>query len=68
MYFRLLWVFIAVHGLSLVVVSRLLTAMTSLVAEHGLQGTWTSAAAAHELRSCGIWALEHRFSSHGKWA
>ena len=34
------WVFVAVHGLSLVVVRGLLIAVASLVAEHRLQGTW----------------------------
>ena len=35
-YLGLCWVFVAAHGLSLVVVSRgLLTAVTSLVVEHG---------------------------------
>ena len=33
-YFWLCWVFVAVCGLSLVVVSRLLIAVASLVAEH----------------------------------
>ena len=46
-YFWLRWVFVAAHGLSLVAVSggllfaavrRLLVAVASLVAEHGLQG------------------------------
>ena len=35
-YFWLYWVFIAAHGLSLVVVRGLLIAMTFLVAEHRL--------------------------------
>ena len=35
-YFWLLWVFVAVHGLSLVTASGLLIAVASRVAEHGL--------------------------------
>ena len=35
-YFWLCWVFVAVLGLSLVAVSGLLIAVTSLVVEHGL--------------------------------
>ena len=49
--FCLRWVFIAVHGLSPVVVCRLLTAVASLVAEHGLKRTRSSIAVAHKL-SC----------------
>ena len=60
------WVFVAVHGLSLVagsgrllfvVVRGLLIAVASLVAEHRLH--------AHGLSSCGSWALECWFRS---WA
>ena len=36
LFFWLCWVFIAVHGLSVVVLSRLLIAVVSLVAEHKL--------------------------------
>ena len=35
-YFWLCWVFVDAHGLSLVEASRLLIAVASLVAEHGL--------------------------------
>ena len=35
-YFWLCWVFIAVRGLSLAAMNRLLIAMVPLVAEHGL--------------------------------
>ena len=35
-YFWLLWVFVAAHGLSLVAASGLLIAVASLVAEHRL--------------------------------
>ena len=38
-YFGLCWVFIAAHGLSLVVVNGLLIAEVFLVAEHRLWGT-----------------------------
>ena len=43
-----LWGFVAACGLAIFAVRRLLIAVASLVAEHGLQ--------AHELRSCGAWA------------
>ena len=36
MYFWLCWVFIAAHGLSPVVMLRLLTVVASFVVEHGL--------------------------------
>ena len=58
-YFWLHWVFIAMHRLSLVMaregyslvsVCRYLIAMTSLVAEHRLQGVWFLGVAAW--RSC----------------
>ena len=42
---------------SLVATHRLLTAVVSLVVEHGLWGTGFS--------SCGSWALAHRLSSCG---
>ena len=59
-YFWLFWVFVAIHGLSLVaasgghslvVVCGLLTAVTSLVSEHRLWGTWASVVVAYRL-SC----------------
>ena len=49
------WVFVATHGLSLLVASGgyslavlhgILIAVASLVMEHGLWGTWTSVAVA----------------------
>ena len=40
----------------LVVVLRLLTALASLVVEHGLQGAQASVVAAHRLSSCGAWS------------
>ena len=46
------WVFIVVHGLSLVVVCRLLLLVASLV-EHRLQGTMTSVVVARGL-SCSM--------------
>ena len=42
-------------GYSLVLVLELLIAVASLIAKHGLQGTWASVAAAHELSSCDSW-------------
>ena len=63
-YFWLYWIFIAVHGLSLVVapggyplvvVHRLLIAVASLIVEHGLSG----------FRSCRAWVLDHGLSSFG---
>ena len=45
-YFWLCWVFLTVGRLSLVV-SRLLIAVATLPAEHGLWGTQASAVAAH---------------------
>ena len=41
------------RGCSLAVVCRLLIAVASLVAGHGLQGVWASGAVAHGLRSFG---------------
>ena len=51
-YFCLLWVFVAMQGLSLVAIHGLLFAAASLVAEHGLLGTWDSVAVAHGLSCC----------------
>ena len=47
------------------VVHRLLIALASLVAEHGLKGMWASVIVAHGLSSCGSQALGHRLSSCG---
>ena len=52
-------------GYSLVVMGRLLIAVASLVADHGLWGSGASVVVAHELRSCGFQAPEHRLSSCG---
>jgi len=63
-----IYVFLAVLGLhccrgsSLVVVVGLLTAVASLVAEHGLSGTEASVAAAPGLWSTGSVVLVHRLS------
>ena len=46
-------------------VCRLLLGVAALVKEQGLQGLWASAVAAHELSSCGSWALEHKPNSCG---
>ena len=50
---------------SLVVVCRLLIAVASLVAEHGLWGAQASVVQASGLSSCGSRALEHRLSGCG---
>ena len=56
------------RGLLFVAVHVLLIAVASLVAEHGLQGTWASVVVVHGLSSCGSRALECRLSSCGAWA
>ena len=53
---------VASRGYSVDVVRGLLTGAASLVAGHGLQGTWASVVSACGLRSRGSWAPEH--SSH----
>ena len=55
----------ASRGYSLVKVLRLLTGVTSLVAERRLWGSQASVVAAHGLDSCGSWALECRLSACG---
>ena len=55
-------------GYSLVALLGLLTAVASLVAQHGLWGMWVSVVVARGLSSCSSWALEHRLSSCGTWA
>ena len=42
-------------GYSIVAVPRLLFAVASFVAEHGLQGAWASVVVACGLSSCGMW-------------
>ena len=44
---------------------RLLTVVAALVAEHGPSREKISVAVAPGLRSCGSWALRHRFNSCG---
>ena len=75
-YFWLRWVFVAAHGLSLVVVSGA-TLYCGARASHcsGFSccrawalGAWASAVVARGLSSCGSWALERRLSSCGAWA
>ena len=55
-------------GPSLVSVLGLLFAVASLIAEHRLEGTWTSAVVVDGLNSRGPQALEHRLGSCGAWA
>ena len=71
------WIFVAVQGLSLIAESEgysvvavcgLLTAMTSLVSEHGHWDTQPSVVAARGSSSCGAQALKHRFGSYGTQA
>ena len=69
-YIWLCWIFVAAHGLSLVVgirgyslvvVCRLLTAMAFLAVEQGLKGTWSSVVVTHKLscsEACGILVLD----------
>ena len=52
-------------GCSPVALRKLLTAVISLVAEHGLWGMQASALAMHGLSSFSVWTLEHRLSSVG---
>ena len=75
-YFWLRWVFIAVCGLSLVVV-RGATLRCSAQPSHcggfsccGARalGARASVVVACGLSNCGSWALEHRLSSCGAWA
>ena len=61
-------VFTVAQGLSLVVPSRLLIAVASLGAEHGLRGEQASVVASHEPSSCSSWAVVHRLGRCGAWA
>ena len=45
-----------------------LIVVASLVAEHGLHGARASVVVAHDLSSCGHWAIESRLSSCGAQA
>ena len=71
--FFLIYLFLAVlclhcySGFSLVAMSRLLIAVTSLLAEHSLQGTQGSVAAVHGLNSLDSPALERRLSHCDAW-
>ena len=75
-YFWLRWVFVAAHGLSLVVASGGYSSLWcvgfSLQWLLLLQSTGSrhvgSVVVAHGLSSCGSRALEHRLSSCGAWA
>ena len=58
-YLWMLWVSVAVHGLSPALEWGLLEGVASLVAEHRLWGTEASVAVAH-----GLVALQHVGSSH----
>ena len=81
-FFKFMYLFISrvgsslLCGLSLSVESRscsqvvmlgLLIAVSSLVAEHGLQGVQASVVSAHELSICDYQALEHSLKSCGAW-
>ena len=59
---------VAVGSCSLVVICWLLTAVSSLVAEHRLQGLGASVVVAHGLGNYGSRAPEHRLDSYGIWA
>ena len=65
------WVLVAALGLSLMMVSReyslvavhrLLTALASLFAKHGLKGMWASGVAAPGLPSTGSTGVAHRLN------
>ena len=70
------WVFIAAQAFFLIAVSgsyslvkvcRLLIALASLIAGHGLQSVWASVVVARGLGSCGSQAIEHGLN-HGAQA
>ena len=52
-------------GYSPVAVQGLLIAVASLVAEHGLWGSWALVVVVHRLSSCSSCAQEHRLNSCG---
>ena len=69
--FLLHWVFVAVRGLSLVVLSRgysLLWCVGFLCCRAWALGTRASVVVARGLSSCGLWALERRLSNCGSRA
>ena len=51
--------------ISLVAAHRLLLAVASFVAEHGLWGSQAVVVGAHGLSSCSSWGLRHRLRSCG---
>ena len=55
-------------GYSPAAVCRLLAALASPVADHGLQSTQASVVVARGLRTCGSQAPERRLGSCGTWA
>ena len=55
-------------GLLSVVVCGPLTAVASLVVEHGLSGALASVVVERGISSCGLWALECRLSHCGAQA
>ena len=80
LFFKLIYLFLAVlglccctrafsscgeRGLLFVVVRRLLLAVASLVAEHGLQARGLQQLWCMGFSSCGLWALERRLGSCG---
>ena len=77
-FFWLHWVFIAAHGLSLVAASGGYSSLRCagfslwwllLLQSTGSRCTQASVVAAHELSSCGMWALERAgFIICGAWA
>ena len=67
-YFWLHWVFVAVHGLSLVAASRGYSSLQC--AGFSLQWLlllWNTGSRHAGFSSCGSWALERRLSSCGTW-
>ena len=61
--FWLCWVFVAAHGLSLIVASRGYSCCRAQAL-----GAWASVVGVCGLSSCGSRAVEHRLSSCGSWA
>ena len=60
-YLWLCWVFVAAHGLSLVV-SGLLILVASVVGEHGPESRWASVAVVHRFNCC-----KQAFSNCSEW-
>ena len=59
---------VASQGYSPAVVPELLVAVTSLLADHRLPGTWASVLVAHGLTGYSSLPLEHRLRSCATWA